>query len=349
VKSKKELWKSPPAASAVGYLFLFFRKDDSQLIVVEKGGRVRVYETVSGKLIKSLTPNFMAFRGKQPEGIAGADLDPSGRIMVLAGDLFGGIYLVDLDRAMQSANTELKLNDGTYRVQPDSGIAIWERGEEPKTSSLLKTLLSKDDDGVTDVKVDPLGKFIAATTWAGFLKVWRIDLANLASGGSTEISEPVVRKVGDARNKFRSLKGLACSKNLLLTVGYYSQKYGDLQMWTADAVEMIQHFSGADPGTPSYVTFDPTGQYAATTGDVRYVLWRIVNEKVEPIVRIYLGGSEGHDTEPQAVGFSPSDPIVAVADLSGIFFVNIEKMKVVDRIGVSRRTLDILPFEKQPQ
>jgi WD40 repeat protein len=338
LKSKKELWESPPAPSAVGHLFLFFRRNDSQLIVVEKGGRVRVYDTVSGKLIKSLAPNFMAFAGDQPEGIAGADLDASGRILAIAGRFFGGVYLIDLDLAILLTGNELNLAD-------------WTRGKTPQVAALQRVLRGPTDDPITEVKIDLAGKFVAATTVSGFLELWRTDLNGPKAQSNKGSSEPefVLRKVGDARNKFRALLGLACSKNFLLTVGDYSHKYGDFQMWTADTVEMIQHISGVDPGGAQHVAFDRTGQYAATTGDIRYALWRIANEKVEAIVRIYLKQSGGHDADPQAVDFSPSGPIVAIADLEGVFFVDVEKLRAVDGIGVLGRTLEILPFEEQPQ
>src|SRR5229473_8686778 len=141
VKSKNELWKSLPAARDVGNLFLFFRRNDSQLIVVEKRGKLRVYETVSGKLIKSLTPNFMAFAGERPEGIASADLDQGGRILARAGHYFGGVYLIDLDLAIQSTGIELNL-------------ATWTRDKEPQSPALLKVLRERTDDAITDIKVD---------------------------------------------------------------------------------------------------------------------------------------------------------------------------------------------------
>jgi hypothetical protein len=109
------------------------------------------------------------------------------------------------------------------------------------------------------------------------------------------------------------LRGLACGKNSLVTVGYYSEKYGDLQMWTADTAEMTQSFFGVDPGTANHVTIDRSGQHAATVGDIRYVLWSVTDNQVQPLGKIYLGVSEGHDVEPRAVDFSPSGEFVALA------------------------------------
>lgn len=208
---------------------------------------------------------------------------------------------------------------------------------------------TEEKDWLTDLKFCPDGKHIAATTRSGRLLVWKFLPTDYTNGRLTRVSdvEFYSRQVGD-NPKYGALFGLDCSEKHILTVGYFS-KYGQMQLWDIETGKMLHHSDQVDPSTANKVKFDKSGRFAVTTGDLRYVLWEIKDNKLHALCKMYFGKfshplANGWPSYLNSVDFSLTENIVALGVATTVDIVDIPSLTIVETIGQKDERLNIIPL-----
>ena len=346
--SGKKVWGVPP--TSVKIYANFFRADDSQVLAVEYGGNIKVFDASSGRLLRRFEPNFLRNYDGRSERIHSTDMDPSGNVLALEGFLFKIVTFVNLDVAIKKIKGgELRLAEWIRSVS--SPVYTSEKSRKEAGPAYMGEVAfdGEEADLVTDLKFCRDEKHIAATTRSGRLLVWKFQPADSSNPHLLRVSdvESYSRQVGD-HPEFRDLFGLDCSEKHVLTVGHFS-KHGQMQLWDLETGEMLQHTNQADPGTALRVKFDQSGRFAVTTGDLRYVLWEIKDNKLHALGKMYFNRNGYGWDYLNSVDFSPSETLVALGVSARVNVIDIPSLTIVSSIGEGNETLEVIPFAERNQ
>ena len=346
--SKQTLWSTTP--TKVKIHALYFRESDTQLVAIEFRGNIKVYAATSGRLLRDFKPNLLRAYGDRDEKIKAAEIDPSGSVLAIAGDLFNVITFVNLDVAInQVKESELRLSDYVHVVTGFENIAVATIPKEKPSMAYMGSIdfLAEHHDTITDLRFNANSAYLAATTEKGYLIVWKFMPEDFANGRLMRVSEvePYIRKVGSSQSEYRALSGLAISEKRVLTIGDPS-KYGAMQLWDIEKGEMIQYEKDVDPSVPTRIAFNRNGQMAVSTSDMMYRLWAVNDNELKRLCSLYFEDDAYGDAYHNAVDFSPTQNVVAMGYLSNVYLLDISSLKVVQKFGASVGKLNIIPAEK---
>jgi WD40 repeat protein len=342
-RAKGVQWTAPGGNRRA--LAAYFVANQTQALVVEQYGDIRIHDIVSGRLAKRLTPDFRAAREGHADALVAADIDPSGTWMALASAYFATVVVLNVNALLaQAQRSPVLLADGQYSVSA-SGVSLWSRGARDQIASpaVVGCLQGGPDTRFTDVRFCS-GEKVLAVTSTGQLVAWD-KKPNEASGALTKKGpwpQSYLRKVASGPSPDKALLGLACSTNgFALTVGYGS-KYGQGQLWRVETGEMLQSIALVDPGTARRAVFNHTGSLALTTGDLGYRLWNVGDSKLDLRLRVYFKDIARLDSLPNAVDFSAKGDVVAFAEGQTAFLMSIPKQSIEAASGPASHTPKIL-------
>ena len=324
--SGKKLWESPGKGKQI--LGLYFRKKDTQLVAFERHGLIRCLEVATGREVKKLQAVFGFFLGSVQSRLALAEFDQLSDLIVLAGDFSPSLYLINAERAITGPEN-LVLRTGVYTVDPETGIAIWNREDSTQSPAVKSVLMARSRGGFTNMRFSSkYGIAVAVLEERQLLFVWK-----LASDRSGLDPDPVIREFGRSDHDYT---GLAIGADGdVVTVGY-TKKYGGIQLWDFGRMELI-HWLGYlhHGGYANNAVFSHSGEIVVTSDELINIVWKKKEGKLQQMGHFWHGKITGGYERPSAVAFSPDDKELAIGIGPAVAITAVQDLKAVKYIGLA--------------
>ncbi len=232
----------------------------------------------------------------------------------MSGDLFLGVYEIELAALRSHRADTLWLSDWVYVTFPDSGTPALSQKMEDLGPYLVKAKLHSFDvhipnDVVSALAVCDSAMFLVGTSKGRF--------AAFQTSGSTAQDSKLLyeREVNEPSASYPQISGVACAKSGYgASIVFLEGENGQIQLWNTKSGQVLDLISQDGPGHPGVgkgVAFDVSGEFLLSTGDLDIRLWRVRDEKLEPLATAFVGSGT---MNPEAVASPDGTFALAIGD-----------------------------------
>ncbi len=255
-----------------------FMPTGKRVVSVDKGGRIRIWDSISGEGTRQLFSD--------DESLFGLAIDPNGSLFASAGEsktikiwsVSSGEILHELNGHLDRV-TCLRFSPNGDRIassSKDNTIRVW----DVNTGNEIK-VLTGHSDAVKSIAFSPDGSIIATSSDDQTIQIWNSRTGELIS------------YIPVGKEEFQSLAFCPNGKFLASTAGK------GFSLWRTDTWERVTHNERAHELTVRCIVFSPDGRKFATgSEDARIKLWDTRTGQLVTTLH-------GHNQSISAIDFSP--------------------------------------------
>jgi len=275
----------------------------SIVLAPDQSGRLNLLDSTSGKINKRFWFDFgLQILDGPTERLSEIALSEHGELLALSGTTWNKIAILNVLRLVSL--------DDTMALRVTSSNEIWghkmvltDGGGKPSpafTGGLAFRFAEYRRESFTNIAFCDSDTRVVAVTNRGRLIGWDTTSMVAARQRSLTTAEvPLdleqmdrlyVREVIPSRFGRREVRGVACNnKGRLVLIGDEGRD-GFLQLWNSREGELIDSVHVGSPAAHSTrvqrVTFDGSGVFFLTVGEIEDQIWRIVDDSIVPIARV---------------------------------------------------------------
>jgi len=325
-------------------LTLGFLVKNDQMIVVNEDLGITFLNREKGNILKTFSVDFGRSCGS-PEMVSVADFNQEKGILAIAGNCSIDVFLIRTDL--------MSIDTPKTRSTPYPTKLIPSNLRDPAVVNWLFSL-----NGELDVnnclKISPSADFVLSGTLKGKLIKWDLNPTakrseiikrNLGADSTKAIEPAKIIHVMTNRNSREfgeidasQIFGIDCTDSLAISVGDASEAYGDMQIWRTCDMGMVNFISVADPSTCAHIKLSSNSEYAVTTGDFSYRIWKNENDSFKRLCTFYFDDADEILSDKACIDFYRYE-LLAIGDKQNVYFYKLPSLEFLTDIRNTNREL----------